>query len=133
VRSAKRFEELWIWQQARDLVRQIYKDFESGAGAKDFAFRDQARRAATSVTSNLAEGFERSTDADFARFLDVAKASCGEVRSLYYAAEDLGYVPPTRAEEVRVITRKLAAGIARFAQHLRNSATPDGRRGPSRS
>jgi four helix bundle protein len=121
MRSAKRFEDLWIWQQARELVKQTYKDFDKGTGAKDFAFRDQARRAATSVMSNLAEGFERSTDADFARFLDLAKSSCGEVRSLYYAAEDLSYVSPARAEEIRVATKKLAAGIAALAQHLRNS------------
>ena len=71
--------------------------------------------------SNVAEGFERSTDTDFARFLDVAKASCAEVRSLYYAAEDLGYVSGPRAEEVRSITRRLAAGIASLASYLRNS------------
>ena len=121
MQSAKRFEELWIWQQARELVKRAYKDFESGNGAKDFPFRDQTRRAAISIMSNLAEGFERSTDADFARFLDLAKSSCAEVRSLYYAAEDLGYVSPSRAEEVRTTTRKLAAGTASLAQHLRNS------------
>ena len=69
MRSAKRFEELWIWQQARDLVKQIYKDFESGAAAKDFAFRDQARRSVTSVMSNIAEGFERSTDEPLRRLV----------------------------------------------------------------
>ena len=118
---ARRFEDLWVWQQSRDLVAQIYRDFGHGATFKDFGFRDQIRRAAISVMSHVAEGFERSTDADFARFLDLAKASCAEVRSLYYAAEDLGYVSAARAEEVRSITRRLAAGIASLACHLRNS------------
>jgi len=90
--KAKRFEDLWIWQHARELVKEIYKDFDSGAGSKDFGFRDQIQRAGVSIMNNIAEGFERSTDAEFARFLDVAKGSCGEVRSLYHTAEDLDYV-----------------------------------------
>ena len=121
VQPARRFEDLWIWQAARVLVVEIYRDFRSGTGAKDFGFRDQVRRAATSVMSNVAEGFERSADADFARFLDFAKASCAEVRSLYYAAEDLGYVSPARAEEVRSSSRRLSAAIASLACYLRQS------------
>jgi four helix bundle protein len=69
--------------------------------------------------NNVAEGFERSTDADFARFLDVARGSCGEVRSLYYVAEDLGYVDSELAEERRITTRRLAAGIASLTTFLR--------------
>ena len=68
----------------------------------------------------VAEGFERSTDADFARFLDIAKGSCGEVRSLYYAAEDLGYVPPEVADQRRSRSRQISAGIASLASHLRS-------------
>ena len=80
--KAKRFEELWVWQEARRLVGEIYRDTSSGAVAKDFGFRDQIRRAGISVMNNIAEGFERKSDADFARLLDVARGSCGEVRSL---------------------------------------------------
>jgi four helix bundle protein len=89
-KGARRFEELWVWQQARELVQEIYEDFRSGIGSKDFGFRDQIQRAGVSVMNNIAEGLERSTDVEFARFLDVARGSCGEVRSMYYAAEDLG-------------------------------------------
>ena len=71
--AARRFEDLWVWQQARELVKGIYQDFHTAGGARDFGFRDQIQRAAVSIMNNLAEGFERSTDADFARFLDVAK------------------------------------------------------------
>jgi four helix bundle protein len=117
--KAKRFEDLWIWRQARELVKEIYKDFGAGTGSKDFGFRDQIQRAGVSIMNNIAEGFERSTDAEFARFLDVAKGSCGEVRSLYYTAEDLAYVTSTVAEARRSRARQISAGIASLALHLR--------------
>jgi four helix bundle protein len=116
-----RFEELWIWQQARLLVRQIYGDCSIGQASRDFGFRAQIQRASVSIMNNVAEGFERSTDPDFARFLDVAKGSCGEVRSLYYVAEDLGYVDSAMAEERRSTARRLAAGIKSLADFLRGS------------
>jgi four helix bundle protein len=120
--KAKRFEDLWIWQQARELVKEIYQDFRTGAPSRDFGFRDQIQRAGISIMNNLAEGFERSTDADFARFLDIAKGSCGEVRSLYYTAEDLGYIDPANAEARRAQARKISAGIASLTSHLRKES-----------
>ena len=120
--KAKRFEELWIWQQARELVKEIYEDFRLGPGSKDFGFRDQIQRAGISIMNNIAEGFERSTDPDFARFLDLAKGSCGEVRSLYYAAEDLWYVVPENAEARRSRARKISSGIASLTEHLREES-----------
>jgi four helix bundle protein len=120
--KARRFEDLWIWQQAREFVKEIYEDFRTGAPSKDFGFRDQIQRAGISIMNNLAEGFERSTDADFARFLDLAKGSCGEVRSLYYAAEDLGYITSANAETRRSRARKISAGIASLTGHLRKDS-----------
>ncbi|HLO00181.1 MAG TPA: four helix bundle protein [Pyrinomonadaceae bacterium] len=118
-KGARRFEELWVWQQARELVKEIYADFKSGPGSKDFGFRDQLQRAGVSVMNNIAEGFERSTDTEFARFLDVARSSYGEVRSMYYAAEDLGYVNSEVANARRSKARQISAGIASLASHLR--------------
>jgi four helix bundle protein len=116
---AKTFEGLWIWQQARMLVKDVYSDFGAGTPAShDFAFRSQFQRAAISVMNNIAEGFERSSDPEYRRFLDIAKASCGEVRSMYYAAEDLNYVLSETAEQRRESTRRLAAGIASLKTHL---------------
>jgi four helix bundle protein len=118
--SVKSFEQLWIWQQARILVKKIYTDFgRDRPSAQAFSFRSQIQRAAISVMNNIAEGFERSTDPDHVRFLDMAKASRGEVRSMYYAAEDLNYVLPEIAEERRSVVRRLAAGIASLQSHLR--------------
>jgi four helix bundle protein len=69
--------------------------------------------------NNIAEGFERMTDSDFARFLDIAKGSTGENRSMYYAAEDLKYVIPRVADERRTRCRQVGSGISSLALHLR--------------
>jgi len=118
---AKTFEELRIWQDSRRLVGQIYSAFKNDSKKyKDFAFRDQIQRATVSVMNNIAEGFERGTRADFARFLDIAKGSCGEVRSMTYIAEDLGYMNPTQAGNIREAALTLTKGIAALTKTLRN-------------
>lgn len=118
--KADRFEELTIWQYARILVPKIYSLFSSEtSGGMDFGFRNQITRAAVSVMNNIAEGFERKTDADFAHFLDVAKASSGEVRSMLYAAEDLGYIGSQIAVNLRAEYENLSRGIAKLTSYLR--------------
>src|SRR5256886_2230883 len=117
---AERFEDLRIWQEARGQVRAIYRAFQRGsAGHTDFGFRTQLQRAAVSVMNNIAEGFERKTKKDFAHFLDSAKGSCGEVRSMLYVAEDLKYLTPEQATQLRGEAEKLSRGIAAFTTHLR--------------
>jgi four helix bundle protein len=121
--KARSFEDLWIWQQARKLVAEIYSDFVEGTpGCRDFGFRDQIQRAGVSIMNNIAEGFERSSDAEFARFLDIAKGSCGEVRSMYYTAEDLAYAPNSVALERRETSKQLSAGIASLRAHLKKKS-----------
>lgn len=87
-----RFEELIAWQKARVMTREIYRLTRSGKFAQDFGLKDQIQRAAVSVMSNIAEGFERGGRAEFHQLLSIAKASCGEVRSQLYVALDAGYV-----------------------------------------
>jgi four helix bundle protein len=117
---AERFEELRIWQEARAQVLAIYGCIErQSSGYSDFAFRDQLQRASISVMNNIAEGFERKTPKDFAHFLDLAKGSCGEVRSMLYVAEDLKYLSLERAAALRDQAEKLPRGIAAFTNHLR--------------
>lgn len=89
---AGRFEDLLVWQKARELTRVIYHVTKSRGFARDFGLRDQIRRAAVSVMSNIAEGFERGGDPEFGHFLSIAKGSCGEVRCQLYVARDQGYV-----------------------------------------
>lgn len=121
--SARTFEDLWIWQQARVLVKEIYTDFGPGTpGNRDFGFRDHIQKTGVSVMNNIAEGFERPSDADFARFLGISKGSCGEVRSMYYTAEDLGYVSGQTANARRVKAKQIAGGIASLRSHLRSSS-----------
>lgn len=117
--KAKRFEELWVWQQARELVMKTYNDFPNGSSFNDYGFLNQIQRASISIMNNIAEGFERHTE--FARFLDIAKGSCGEVRSLYYTAEDLGYIKSSIAEERRTRAKQISAGIASLTKYLRSS------------
>lgn len=86
---------------------------------RDFDFRSQIRSAAVSIMNNIAEGFERRTDADFAHFLDIAKGSAGEVRSMLYLAEDRQYIPSDHASRLRESASMLAKGIAQLAKYLR--------------
>lgn len=88
----REFEELIAWQKARHLVRQIYDVTRGRDFGKDFGLRDQVRRAAVSVMSNIAEGFERAGAGEFHQYLVFAKGSCAEVRSQLYVAFDVGYI-----------------------------------------
>ena len=90
--SAHRFEDLIVWQKGRALVRAVYGISSDGPVSRDFAYKDQIRRAVLSVPSNVAEGFERGKRGEFHQLLSVAKGSCGEVRSLIYNGWDLGYM-----------------------------------------
>jgi len=95
----KRFEDLIVWQKARKLTELVYKLTRQKEFARDFGLQDQLRRAAVSVMSNIAEGFERGSDTEFGRFLVFAKGSCGEVRCQLYVAHDQGYVDPGKSAD----------------------------------
>ncbi len=88
----EKFEDIKAWQEARILVREIYRMSGSGLFGQDFALRDQIRRAAVSSMSNIAEGFDCDSQKEFARFLEIARRSTVEVQSLLYVALDVGYI-----------------------------------------
>ena len=88
----ERFEDLIAWQKARELTAEIYRVSALGDFSRDFGLRDQIRRAAVSTMSNIAEGFDRGSRGEFHQYLVVAKASCAEVRSQLYVAQDVGYI-----------------------------------------
>lgn len=110
----KNFEEMEVWRDAQDLAAEVYRDFSA---VKDFSFCDQIKRAVVSISNNIAEGSERTTPADFSRFLDIAKGSAGEVRSMYRLAVRLGFLEKaaadTRCEKCWSISRQLG-GFAKF-------------------
>lgn len=106
--GVQRFEDLIAWQEARELARSIYRVSRHEAFAKDFGLASQIQRAAVSVMSNLAEGFERGGDGDFHRFLVVAKASCAEVRSQLYLALDVGYLEQAEFDQLQAQAREVA-------------------------
>jgi len=88
----KSFEELNCWKESREFNRTVYKITNEENFNKDFDLRKQLRRASISVSSNIAEGFERNTDKEFIYFLYVSKGSAGEIRSQLYLAHDLKYI-----------------------------------------
>ena len=114
----EKFEDAEIWQAARMLVKAVYQATTQGAFARDFGLRDQIQRAAVSVMSNIAEGFERGSNREFRQFLFVAKASAGEVRSLLYVAHDLGYIDPPTFESLTKQAGSLGRQAAGFIKYL---------------
>ena len=115
--SIKRFDDMKCWQEARELVRIVYSLSSSGGFAKDFGLRDQMRRAAVSIMSNIAEGFERSGTAEFIQFLSIAKGSVGEVEAQSYVALDQRYISQEEFEELQTktsSTKKMLAGLIKY-------------------
>ena len=118
----KRFEEIEACQLGRELTQRVYAASRAGAFARDFALRDQVRRAAISITSNIAEGFERRSRQDFARFLDIAKASNAEVRSQLYVALDEGYLDPDDFDALYELSTHAGAKLGALLRYLRAPA-----------
>lgn len=113
--KVERFEDLIAWQKARQLTVEIYLITVRGEFAKDFGLRDQIRRAAVSVMSNIAEGFDRGSRGEFHQFLVIAKASCAEVRSQLYVAQDVGYI----TQEIFINLKSSADKLSRIIGGLR--------------
>ncbi len=114
----ERFEDIQAWQEARSLTNEIYTVSGSGQWGKDYALRDQIRRASISVMSNIVEGFERRTDTEFARFLSMAKASASEIKSQLYIAVDQGYIDQDRFNDLYEQCDKVTRYLGSFIRYL---------------
>src|SRR5262245_1683374 len=99
--KAERFEDLIVWQEARLLRKEVYAVSKNAPFSRDFEMRGQIRNAALSAMDNIAEGFERGSNKEFAQFLNISKGSAGEVRSALYAAFDEGYLTTVEFEKLR--------------------------------
>ncbi|OUL27164.1 four helix bundle protein [Nostoc sp. RF31YmG] len=118
--KVERFEDLIAWQKSRILTKNIYQVTQQGDFARDFGLSGQIQRAAVSIMSNIAEGFERTHLGEFHQFLSIAKSSCAELRSQLYVALDVGYISQIQfnqlleqAEEVAKIIGGLRNSVAR--------------------
>jgi four helix bundle protein len=117
----ERFEDLEIWQEARDLCKFVFSITLSDAFKKDFKFRDQIRASSGSIMDNIAEGFERGGNKEFMQFLFIAKGSCGETRSQSYRAFDFQYLSNEEYALLSEKTTNLSKRISSFITYLKNS------------
>jgi len=114
----ERFEDIQAWQEARELTKNIYRVSATGQWSKDFALRDQIRRAAISVMSNIAEGFDRQGDAEFRRFLSIAKGSTSEIKAQLYVARDQDYIDEPSFNTLYESCDKVVRFLGGFMRYL---------------
>ena len=117
----KSFEEIEAWQKARELIREIYGISKRDTFSKDFALRDQIRRAGISIMSNIAEGFERGGTKEFFQFLAIAKGSAGEVRTHFYIAFDQGYLTKVEFDHLLLLSLEVSRMIAGLMTYLQKT------------
>ena len=118
------FEDIKVWCKARELAKEVYLISNGESFSRDFGLRDQIRRASVSVVSNIAEGFERGGNNEFARFLTMAKGSSGEVRAQAYIALDQGYIDQDQARKLIALAEETSRMIAGLISYLRSPRQP---------
>ena len=114
------FEDLPVWKASMQLTTVIYQITKKGKWFNDFALRDQIRRAAISISSNISEGFDRGSTNEFVRFLLIAKGSAGEVRNQVHIAYNLDYIDAQTFAEINLQLMQLAKEIGGFFKYLHN-------------
>lgn len=115
----RRFEDIPVWQMARRLVNDLYrvtKDF-----GKDFSLIDQLKRSSYSIVLNIAEGFERGSNKEFANFINIAKGSAGEVRAILYLAKDRGYISNDELKKFFKEVEEISKQLSKFRIYLLKS------------
>lgn len=114
--TVRRFEDLDVWKLSREIVNNIYDLTNESAFSKDYALRNQIRRSAIGILSNIAEGFESGSDKQFARYLKIAKGSAGETRAQLYVAFDQRYISQNEfsitKEKLDICSKKLSRLIS---------------------
>ena len=117
----KRFEDITAWQKARKATSAVYKATTDSRFSRDFGLRDQIQRASVSIMANIAEGFGRHSDKEFANFLNMAHASVSEVQSHLYVAFDLGYVSDSAFGSLYLLLDEISRMTLTLAKHLRTA------------
>ena len=119
--TVERFEDLEVWQKARDVVNTVYQASSAGTFSRDYALRDQIRRAVVSIPSNIAEGFSRHSNKEFIQFLFISKGSVAEVQSQLYAALDQDYISQEAFDSTYERLEVVAKQLSRFITYLKGS------------
>jgi four helix bundle protein len=125
VSGIERFEDLVAWQKARQLTKAIYAATQQANFTEDFGLTGQIQRAAVSIMSNIAEGFERGSNPDFHRFLVIAKASSAEVRSQLYVALDIGYINQTQFDHLSLQAQEVARLVGGLRASIERQMKPN--------
>ena len=116
----RKLENLHIWLDSRELVRDVYTLM---ANNRDYGFKDQIQRASVSVMNNIAEGFEYNSDPMFVRYLNIAKGSCSELKSMLYLCEDLGYCTQTQRIQLQEKLFTVSSGIYKMIAYLSSTTS----------
>ena len=115
------FEDLFTWQKGIELVKEIYLITEKKGLKTDYGLKDQLRRSAVSIPTNIAEGFERRSSKEYLNFLNIAKGSSGEVRSLSYVALEVGYIDKPEHQLLREKAKFISSSIANQMKAINNA------------
>jgi four helix bundle protein len=116
--TIENFEDLEVWQISMDLCTEVYRITNSQLFSKDFGLKDQIRRAAVSVPSNISEGYERNGKNQFLYFLSIAKGSCGEVRTQLQIAYELNYLSKDEFVVLKQKCESTSRQLAGFVKYL---------------
>jgi len=114
--TVKRVEEFVVWQESRVVAREVYK---MTANFKDWNLKDQMRRAAVSMAANIAEGYEKQSDDEFARYLYISKGSSGELRTLLIIARDVGHLSEVETEKLIKQAAIISGRLSRLITYLK--------------
>lgn len=116
-----RIEDILVWQKAKSLTVEIYKASNQGSFARDFGLRDQIRRAAVSIPSNIAEGFGRGGNKEFLQFLSIAKGSLYELKTQLIIANEIGYLDNEIFIKISNDSDEVGKMLTSFMNYLSNS------------
>jgi four helix bundle protein len=120
--GSQNFEDLEVWQLARELTRYIYEVTRRPRFSKDLGLVNQIRRASASIMSNIAEGYERGSNKELLHFLYIAKSSCGEVRSHLYIALDQEYISSEEHNTLLSLSRTISVKLNNFISAIKTSS-----------
>ena len=124
--NTRTFEELPVWQKARELTKEVYSATKQKPFCYDKGLVDQITRAAVSVMSNIAEGLERGTTNELVYFLFIAKGSAGEVRAQLYVTEDQNYINNEKAQQLRNDAKSICVQLSNWIKSMQTEGTSKG-------